>query len=871
MKEFMAKDNVRQASVNQLPKVLAHESGLRTMSVAKSGDDVFERQFALAHQSPIYNPRKSLKAPKGADAKEWDKAQREIFNEARARLENNPLLNGKIQGERKFFTENGKLVGDKTKTYHELLREEIVKGNLEIRRLNREAKKAVKQIAPTYEKLQLKVKSWEAGKRLNNAEAMAKEVVHNSRQPIAERSVFKKNIDKFKTYFKDQVSDSKVSRDFQKLLTNRTVSETNVAKRAEYLKKDLDTRFKGENQEDLTNAILRTDYHAIQEFKSAEEASKFEDYNKEIYESFKQYIDQSAKAIGESSEQVGFFRNNPKAILAEHNIYKQPVLEEILDKLISIKAMKPKDWETIAKIRDTDDFKFVMDIISDNKKRSAELFHTNPHQQVKGYTSEVYADRFDAETKREAGAIPSTLERKKVGSYEDELPKGEFSNLKEKSEFAEKNRMKVNHNGSFRKVLDAESKDKAGRSKSFNEILAKTSQSIDAKEVQNLLSKKIIDEMVNGNEMFSQTKKEGYRLIKDNEVSAMPKVVGDSLAGRYVREDYDKRLFGRDEVRLYSGSSHIGKVADRLLKNAVEHFKLNVVLKNPNSHVNAILVNQMLGTMSGVNPAKLLKYQVEAFKEMDKVDKLMSKMAILKASGKDFSAVEKELNKSLLYKLEQAGLAVNKLEVGGKSGSFGNKVVDNLYLSQDSKVGKNIYKAFGVYDTQGRYTIAKNALDNGKTIEEAVAEANGLYSDMNQMAPAIIEIADKYGLIPFAKWFSLTAPRLMKLAKENPAKAIALGISMYGLQVETNTNLSTVNPLESVVNFADDAVTPEFANKAIDDGVEEASIHKAKTFFIPKIYSEIYSELVKPEQHDFFLKRQTKGEFQPLTQRIAND
>lgn len=888
MKEFMAKDNVRQISVSQLPKALAHESGLRTMSVAKSGDDVYERQFALAHQSPNYNSRQSLKAPQGVDKAEWDKTQREIFAEARARLENNPLLNGVIQGERKYFTETGKVIGDKTKTYQELLREEIVKGNLEIRRLNREAKKAVKQIAPTYERLQMKVKSWEVGKQLNHAEAMAKEVVHNARQLTPVKSTFKRNIDKVKAYFKDQVSDSKVSKDFQKLLSYKVSREGNVAERAESLKKDLDTKFKGHKQEDLNDAILRTDYHAIQELKSADEADAFMREHDNIYQSAKEYIDQSAKAIGEASEQIGFFRNNAKAIADELDLPSGII--PIIDKMISIKAMTPKAWKKIAEIRDTEDFRYAMEIIGSNKERSAKLFGSNPNQQVKGYVSEVYNKplriegdkvKYDADTTREDGAIPNTLERKKVGRYQEKFPKGDFKTLQEKSKFAQENKLKVTENGSFRKVADAELKDKAGRSKSFSEILTKTTQSIDAKETQQLIAKNIIDEMVKGNEMFSQTPKEGYRLIEDNEVSAMPKVVGDSLAGRYVLEAYDKRLFGRDEVRLYNGTSQVGKIADRLIKNTVMHFKQNVILKNPKSYVNATLVNQLLATSAGVNPVKLLKYQKQAIDEIKITDALKEKIAILKARGQNAETLEKELEKSLLYKMEQAGLAINKLEVAGDDAtllgqimsdmSFGklDRLGNEAYLSQKSVIGKPAFKLFSIIDTQGRYTIAKNAMDNGKTLEEAVQEANGLFSDMGQMAPAFIELMDKYPFIPFMKWASLTIPRLMKLTKENPVKALALGMVVYGMQIESQKDFSTVNPLEAVVNFGDDAVTLEYLNAVNEDGFGEATKEKIKTFYTPKVYEEIVSELERPDEHDWILKDQIKGRHQPLTQKIV--
>jgi len=895
MKEFMAKDNVRETNANSLVKEMTAEAGYRTMSVAKEGDDVFERQVALAHQSENYNPRMEIKVPNGVNQKVWDKVQREIFNEARAKLEFNPLLNNVIKGDRKFFNESGKLIGKETKTFQELLVEEKRLGRKQLRRLNREERNAVKQIAPNYDRLQQVVKNWHQAKQLNNAESIAKNLVHEARQPEIPRSVFKKNIDKVKAYFKDQVSDSKESRDFMKLFSFKGFTEADVAKRAEDLKKDLSKRFKGQDRKELNDAILKTDYNAIREMKSPEQAESFMKEHDNIYKLAKEYIDQGAKAIGEASEQIGFFRNNAKAIADELNMPSSVV--PIIDKMISIKAMTPKAWKKINELRDTEDFKYVMDIISANKERSAKEFHTNPHQQVKGFMSEVYNESkkiegdkvlYDADTKFEGGAIPATLERKKVGSYQEEFPIGDFKSLREKSEFAKENKLKITENGGFRKIAEAQLKDKAGRSNNFDEILTATTSSIDAKEMQKLISKNIIDEIVSGSSMFSKEPKEGFRKITEQEANRMPKIVGDSLAGRYINEAYDKRLLGRNEVRLYNGENQVGKIADRLLKNSVLHFKQNVILKNPKSYLNATMVNQLIASTAGVNPAKLLKYQAEAIKEIKTTDKLREQISLLKAQGKNTEHLQKELEKSTLYQMEKNGLAINKLEVAGDDSTLMGQILSDmtkgkldkatheLYLSQEGTIGKEAFKLFGKIDTQGRYTLAKHFMDNGMNIADATRKANGLFGDMNQMSPAIIEALDRYGFIPFLKWASLTTPMLMKLAKDNPAKAMAIGIAMYGMQVETNKDFSTVNPLEAIVNFGDDATSLEYLEQSEKEGFGEATKHKIKTYFVPKVYREFESELTMP-QHNFFLKEQMekpsadKIDYRPLTQRIVKD
>jgi hypothetical protein len=258
---------------------------------------------------------------------------------------------------------------------------------------------------------------------------------------------------------------------------------------------------------------------------------------------------------------------------------------------------------------------------------------------------------------------------------------------------------------------------------------------------------------------------------------------------------------------------------------------------------------------------------------------------MLEARGQDTKVLQNELEKSLLYKMEQAGLAINKLEVAGDDATLLGQIISDIsgntkignwigntgFITQKSWLGNKAFKGFSVIDTTGRYTVAKSAMDNGKTIEEAVAEANGLYSDMGQMAPAFIELMDKYPFIPFMKWASLTMPRLLKLTKNNPVKAFSLGIIVYGFQIDTQLDFSSVNPLEAIINFSDDAVSLDYINASIEDGFGEATYNRAKTFFIPKVYGELKAELLKPEQHDFFLKDWTRGRHQPLTQRITNE
>ena len=861
MRDYMASSNVRQLNTNQLIDGLVNESSFRTMSKATDVDDVFERQVAMAHQSPNYNEAFTIKAPDGVNEKMFNDTQRNIFNEARAKLEYNPLLRNVIQGERKYFDKQGKIVGSDKQMYDEFLQRELRNDRRLRKSYNSDQVDAIKALGDDWREVKAKVERFKPDRNLTEDELTATKHVNEAKASEPE-SLTRETKAGVKKYFTDQYKDTTESKAFTRLFNLRQRQDIEVNQRSELLLKEFERLMKNEDKSEWTKHLLNTDFHSIRHLDkdSATEFAKEFDW---VYQRAKKQIDQGAKALNNESQQIGAYLNNARLISDAVGLGRGH--DVIIDKLISIKAMSDDSWKFIEAKRGTELFEISMDVLLHNRKQSAELFKSNPEAFVKGFVKEFYdsgkqiVDQkviWDAEAKRQSGVIPSALEAKKVGKVTDrvKIPYSNFSSREAMLLFAEQNSLKVTDKG-FRQVQNLELRNKAGRSDDFARLITETSHSIDEKVSDRKIISDILDELDNSDSLISSKPKQGFREITLDERNGLPY----SLQGkvRYVHEDYIDRIMGRDEVRLTqagketAGENQLMKVADRLLSDFVSNFKQNVVLKNVSSFKNAILVNQTIGAMAGVNPVKSYRYHKEAFKQIRRNDNLRSRMAILKATGKDFSSVENKLKESELYQMEQLGLALNQLDgVRGDStllahmlsdftGGRFDKIANELLLNQKSRVGRVTTSVFSTIDTQGRYTVAKQFMNDGLSMQEAVNKANGLFSDMGQMAPVVVEAIDKYGAVPFLKWYTLTSPQLMKLAKDNPKKTAMLSVSLYALSSETDMNFSTVNPIEAMVDFAESAITLDYLEAVSKKGFVNPTVRKLTPYVVPNAWQDI--------------------------------
>lgn len=871
VKEYMASSNVKLAGTNQLLDYMITEAGFNTKkyATARTSDDAFELAVAEALQGKattrLIPPKELSKEGK----KLWIKNTRELIREARAKAERNPMLVGYIQGKRKYFDENGRsLLSPDRKTLEQIKTNEMRTYRKLLKSKTRKEIKIIESIEPNldFEKMQKKVYQWKDTKLTEEQQAV-KKLVEETKMP--EETGYTKS------FFRDQVRDTPESKEFDQLSMIYKTESDNVAKMAELMQKEMDKMIPEEDREDFTKHLLDTDYHEIQELKSKEEAAKYKEQYKEIYKRAEQHIVQGAKAINEDSQQIGAFINNPLGI-ARHTGLPEDTAQ-IIDKLISIEAMTDDAWKWINERRKTKEYKFAMNVIEEKKRKSKQLFANNPEDYVKGYMTEHYDGSYkienqkvmlDADSKRTLGIIPIVADAKKVGSPSkivapEELPSTGFATRQEMIDFALENEMKITDKG-LRKVQNKKLREEAGRSRDFNKILTDTTASVEYKMAQRNIVKNIQNTAMQESKLISNGPKEGFRELAEDEAAMLPIDLKEVI--KYVNQEYAERLMGREEFRIYKGDRQTFKVADRVWMDLVKRFKQNVVLKNTASHMNAIIVNQSLGATVGLSPVKNAKYAIEASKQMEANLKIMKKLALAKAEGrqKEVKSLQSKLEQSELWKMEQMGLSTNLLE-----GVRGNNALINDILSkatkgyldratnialanQGSVIGDIFAKSFSHIDTQGRYALTKHFMSKGKSMEQAVKEANGLFGDMDKMAPAMIEAIDKYGMIPFMKWFSLTTPMLMKIVKNNPLKAMAVSIAMLYLSDALNWNNASQNPIGAAVDFAEQGVTTDVFKQIETFGATDVAIERMKPYVIPSLYRKGWNAATEENKHMLF-------------------
>jgi len=919
MLEFMATGDVRESNYKQIVSDMVNESGLRTMSVAKNDDNVFERQIALAHQSSVYNDKLAIEAPKGVNEEVWNRVQKNIFIEARAKLELNPLLRKVIQGERKYFDKNGKMIGDTTETYQQLLvkakriqrkitkaqrtkdiqelkrieayTKEIEAGIEKLEKLPEKKKTQVMKVGTKYETLSKKVKGWKENKIRTTEETEAELLVNDTAYGEPDATVW----EQFKRFIKTQTSNDEVSKAFNKLFYNRKVSDANVAQKAEAVQTKLDSIVKEKDRKLFTEHLVHRDATISRKY-TEEQGKEFLENTKHIYEQAKPAIDKAVKAWGREEYQTGSFLNNSRLIAEHYNMTQD--MAPIIDDIISLKTMNGLSWQFVENFKGKD-LDYIFDMIQNNRARGKKLLGSN---YVNGYAKEVNDTGYnlqglDVESKFEMGAIPSTKENSKVGyfdtdakdevrvwlmeKYGDENPPSGFQSRQEMLRFAEEKDYKVTSKG-FRKVVDGEARDKAGRSNDFTRIMTETYRATELKEQQRILVKGIAEELLKGgNAVISTHPKENFVKLTKEQIASRPYMLKENL--KYVHKDLVEPLLGRDEVRAYNGEVQAFKIADRVWANLNTRFKKNVVLFNPSSHKNALIVNQTLGLNVGISPNKLKNFQIEAVKQSKENAKILQRIAEAEAVGKPTKRLYKLLEKSDLYKMEKMGLSTNKVEgmLGSNDAiaSFLSKMTNGKFdtIAREITFGDNSYVAkksaqlFSMIDTGGRYGVAKGLMEKvnkktGKnyTMQEAVDIANGLFADMDRMVPAFIEKADKYG-IPFSKWFSLSSPVLLRMTKGNMGKSIALGIVLYELSIMTDLNLSSVNPIEAMIDFTEQSTIGQ-----VED-VIKTPLNKLSSYLIPNIYKDIYKEYREGDKgysrdHRFLLKKRSKDltDFKPV-------
>ena len=888
MRDFMASKNYRQIQTGRLVDALVNEAGYNNsvLSVAREGDDVFERQTALAFQSPEYNPILALKAPDGVDSKMWNKVQEEIFNEARAKLEYHPWLakSEAVLGDRKWFSKDGRIIGQYNKTYTEIYEElyqEFLKQHNTIAqtkvipsdkpldkvnfRFNKNSKFTTTIDGITNKETFVKNVDNIAGKTGTDMLTLDEAII-KSKIDEAKTSIVKSKWQSFKTLWNIQVNATGKYEEFNLLQRMKNVFASEVDRDAEIMWKRL-MKIPKSKRDDIMK-LIKSDYEAIDGM-TQKQADAYFKKNNTIYTIARRHIDQAAKGLSSASEHYGAYQNNPTKIAAVYDLPKDAI--PIIDQLISIKAMENnKAWDVVSKYTNKDeDLRYVVDVMRQHRMTSeAELFIDSPEKIVKGYFAEVYRGNkkinddgkvvWDADSKYEQGLLGAERENNKIGKKLDEketpIPKFKDSpeGLAKKLDWMTENRLKENQDGEFRKVAGEDIRLEAGKTDDLADILTETVRATNQKLKERSIVFKVLDDLAtNESLLFSKEPKDGFVKLTFEQLNKLPFSLRSEL--KYIDQELIDNLLGRNEVRLYKGTNQNLLIADRLLNNLGTMFKQNVVLKNPASYLNALLVNQTIGLSLGIRLDKMYKYQRQAIVDFKEMTGLLEQLHAQKVTGQRLDKMlEARLKNNRLYQMEKKGLSTNRVQgLVGDNDLIGSMIEDNVHkwlfkpfqilnLNQGTAGGKFSLGIFSKIDTMGRYMATMKYLDDGMDMAKAVENANGYFGNMDIMVPASIELLDKYGFVPFLKWFTLVHPQLIKLAKSDPKKVLAVAIGVYVLGQETDTNLASVNPIEGMIDFADAALPFGTVEKLQKDGLLDTALGRARSNVVPKYLDNIY-------------------------------
>ncbi len=393
-----------------------------------------------------------------------------------------------------------------------------------------------------------------------------------------------------------------------------------------------------------------------------------------------------------------------------------------------------------------------------------------------------------------------------------------------------------------RRIAQKEIRENLGRSDDFVDMLAETTGStrikLGRRAQLNEIKKMATDEL------FSNKSKNGFVKVKNEDLQSMAGDLSDSF--KYVKKEYHDILLGRDAATF---SNKFGienqriKVADRIFRDTMMRFKKNNVIMNTASHVNAFMYNQMVGLSEGTSPIAMAKYQKEATTSLAEFNKVWEGIARRKSQGKPFDRLLKRLEQNEIYKMQKLGLATNVVDgvdlsvdlireslgstVLGKSEMM-NTLFKNVFAESDSFIGQNLQKSFSWIDTSGRVMMVKHYMSpegGSHSMNTSVQMANGLFGDMNQIAPKIIDALDNYA-IPFAKWFASVLPYTMKAFTKNPGKyfAVMAGLYMFGVASDPDGERPRYSirtdgwgPVLSMIDFGESSFFGGDINDMIND------------------------------------------------------
>jgi hypothetical protein len=302
-----------------------------------------------------------------------------------------------------------------------------------------------------------------------------------------------------------------------------------------------------------------------------------------------------------------------------------------------------------------------------------------------------------------------------------------------------------------RKDLDYDTRVQLGMIEDAGLVIANTMA-----EQKSLIAKaKVLKQIAN--KFAKDEEVDGYVRISDETVKDGVKKWG-ALAGKYVPTEIQKELL---QSRIIASEL---RYWEDIQYGLVDHIKVNVTVKNPATHVYNIGSNISLSFIAG---------------DMVALGKTIKMMV---AKPNEFKALVKKANNlgldSFLDDIENPMIELHK---NSKKTNIALTIAKNLYMTQDSKVGKNIRKLYDWEDKIFKLARFKKLLDKGMNEKEAFKDAMATYVDYKTPVPAGLRWLDKAGLMPFLHYQYKATPQVAKLIAKNPIKSLILGTGIASI------------------------------------------------------------------------------------------
>lgn len=291
-------------------------------------------------------------------------------------------------------------------------------------------------------------------------------------------------------------------------------------------------------------------------------------------------------------------------------------------------------------------------------------------------------------------------------------------------------------------------------------------------------------------EMYGELKPLGDEYVKvpDERLEGGAKRYG-ALSGRYLPKDIKEILDSAHMLKEELGW------AERNLFPLVDHIKVNVTVKNPVTHIYNVASNVQVATLDG------------SLLETGRI------MRLAKSDKKAFKALIDEVSPfgfdSMLKDMENLELSTNSKGVV----NIFKTIAKNVYLTSDSKWGKNVRKWYDWEDKffkLGSYKVAKEGFEKklGRELTDiekraVYKEAVAPYANYSTPLPGAWRFADKTGVMPFMHYVYKSTPAVAKLIMKHPLKYAAIQASLYTLGASMFTD-------------KDDKLKPEWASKEIN-------------------------------------------------------